>query len=86
MVTPVPHRYSQVLVERAAGECVGEVALIEDTPRTATLRAKESCVFMTMVRWPTHSTEWNARAILSVDSAPHCAAQLVCRMAFPLRT
>jgi len=26
------------------------VALIEDTPRTATLRAKESCVFMTMVR------------------------------------
>ena len=37
-------------MERAAGECVGEVALIEDTPRTATLRAKESCVFMTMVR------------------------------------
>jgi CRP-like cAMP-binding protein len=41
---------SSVLAVRTVGECVGEIALLENTPRTATLRSKSDCVFLTMVR------------------------------------
>ena len=38
------------LGERGAGEFLGEIALLEDTPRTATIRTRSECLFLTLSR------------------------------------
>jgi ATP-binding cassette subfamily B protein len=34
------------------GDCFGEIALMEDTPRTATVRSANDCIFLTLARDP----------------------------------